>query len=195
MALLYPGRTEAERTLGSGRVRLRQPTLADFAEWAALREANRAFLSPWEPTWPDDDLTLGAFRRRLRRYQQEVRSDAARPFFVRRSSDSALVGACILSNIRRGVAQIGTLGYWIGEPFARQGLMSEAVKVACNFAFDDLGLHRLEAACLPRNEASQRLLRRIGFAQEGLARAYLKINGRWEDHILFALLANDPRSL
>jgi ribosomal-protein-alanine N-acetyltransferase len=194
MALLSaPNREEEDRGIAAGRVSLRPPAIGDYVQWSALRSESRAFLSPWEPTWPPDDLTRAAYRRRLRRYAREVREDMARPFFVFRAHDGALLGSCILSGIRRGVAQAGTLGYWIGERYARQGYMSQAVRGLIGHAFDELGLHRLEAACLPSNEPSRRLLSRIGFAEEGYARAYLKINGRWEDHLLFAMIATDRR--
>ncbi len=192
MALLAVGGDE-QRGILAGRVMLRVPASGDYAEWAALRGASRAFLAPWEPTWPPDDLTRGAFRRRLRRYVREIRDDVSRPFFVFRGEDGALLGSCILSNIRRGVAQTGTLGYWIGRQFAGKGYMSEAVKGLVAYSFDELGLHRVEAACLPANEPSRRLLARVGFAEEGYARAYLKINGHWEDHVLFGLVSPDWR--
>jgi ribosomal-protein-alanine N-acetyltransferase len=193
MALLSATGSDEERGILAGRVTLRAPASGDYIAWAALRGASRAFLAPWEPTWPPDDLTRAAFRRRLRRYARESREDASRPFFVFRAEDGALMGSCILSNIRRGVAQAGTLGYWIGQAFAGKGYMTEAVKGMIGYAFDELGLHRIEAACLPSNEPSRRLLTRVGFTEEGYARAYLKINGRWEDHVLFGLLFSDWR--
>ena len=191
MALLSS--PEPDHHVASGNVYLRYPLPGDYEEWAALREESRDFLVPWEPVWPIDDLTRSAYRRRLRRYAKEIRDEIAHPFFIFRANDDALMGSCILSNIRRGVAQAGTLGYWVGKRHARQGVMTEAVRAIINFAFDELALHRLEAACLPSNQASQRLLKRVGFSEEGFARAYLKINGRWEDHLLFGLIASDTR--
>lgn len=190
MALLAVG-TDEQRGIAAGRVLLRLPASGDYEAWAALRGASRAFLTPWEPTWPPDDLSRGSFRRRLRRYAREIRDEVSRPFFVFRAEDGALMGSCILSNIRRGVAQTGTLGYWIGQQFAGKGYMTEAVRGVVGYSFDELGLHRVEAACLPSNEPSRRLLKRIGFTEEGYARAYLKINGRWEDHVLFGLVCSD----
>jgi ribosomal-protein-alanine N-acetyltransferase len=184
--------TESVPTLEGDGVFLRVPEMADFAEWAELRERSRAFLTPWEPTWPADDLTRAAFRRRLRRYAEDVRSDQAYAFFVFRQSDNALVGGLTLANVRRGVAQAGSLGYWMGAPYARQGYMSEAVRSLIPFAYGPLRLHRLEAACIPTNAASIRLLENCGFQREGLARKYLCINGLWQDHLLFALLITDP---
>lgn len=172
---------------GTGVV-LRPPQPADYAEWAQLREASRSFLMPWEPTWPADDLTRGAFRRRLRRYAEDQRADLAYPFFVFRTADNALVGGLTLGNIRRGVAQSGSLGYWMGAAYARQGYMTAAVRAVIGFAFGTLRLHRIEAACIPGNAASIRLLEKTGFAREGYAREYLCINGVWQDHLLFARL-------
>ena len=121
-----------------------------------MREASRDFLVPWEPTWPDDDLTRGAFRRRLKRYAEDQRSDLAYAFLIFRSDDNALVGGLTLANIRRGVAQAGSIGYWIGAPFARKGYMTAAVRALIPFCFQTLRLHRLEAACIPANTASIR---------------------------------------
>jgi [ribosomal protein S5]-alanine N-acetyltransferase len=170
---------------------LRAPQMADFQEWAELRESSRAFLTPWEPTWLHDDLTRGAFRRRLKRYAEDLRTDQAYPFFVFRRADNVLAGGLTLANVRRGVAQAGSLGYWIGEPYARQGLMTAAVKALIPFSFETLRLHRLEAACIPSNLASVRLLEKTGFTREGFARQYLCINGVWQDHLLYGLLKTD----
>lgn len=171
---------------------LRTPSLADYAAWAELRAASRAFLTPWEPTWPADDLTRTAFRRRIRRYQSEIREDHAYPFFIFRQSDYLLLGGITLSNVTRGMTQTSTVGYWMGEQHASRGFMTRAVKAIIPFAFGTLHLHRLEAACLPHNNASMRLLDKAGFRREGLARGLVCINGRWQDHIVYALLADDP---
>jgi ribosomal-protein-alanine N-acetyltransferase len=152
---------------------------------------SREFLQPWEPTWPVDDLTRAAFRRRLTAYARDIDNDAAYPFFVFRAEDGALAGGVTLSNVRRGVAQMASMGYWIGKPFARQGLTLRAVRSVCGFAFDKLGLHRVEAACIPDNGPSRNLLIKAGFRPEGQARAYLKINGDWRDHLLFGMLSGD----
>ncbi len=176
---------------GNG-VFLRIPQMGDFPAWAALREDSRAFLTRWEPTWPADDLTRSAFRRRIRRYVQDVRDDVAYPFFVF-DADDTLLGGATLSNIRRGVTQSASLGYWVGAAHARQGHMSAAVAAIIPFVFEQLRLHRLEAACLPSNAASIRLLEKVGFSREGYARRYLRINGVWQDHFLYAMLSDDPR--
>jgi len=167
---------------------LRMPQMTDYADWAALRELSRDFLTPWEPTWPADDLSRSAFRRRLRRYAEDLRADQGYAFLIIRSSDDALVGGLTLANIRRGVAQAGSLGYWMGKPFTRRGYMTAAVRAVIPFSFDTLRLHRLEAACIPSNAASIRLLENTGFIREGYAREYLCINGIWQDHLLYARL-------
>jgi ribosomal-protein-alanine N-acetyltransferase len=172
---------------GAG-VFLRAPQSGDYAEWAALRETSRAFLTPWEPTWPADDLTRSAFRRRLRRYAEDQRNDQAYAYFLFRSGDQVLVGGLTLANLRRGVAQAGSLGYWIGAPHARRGYMTAAVAALIPYAFTTLRLHRLEAACIPTNAASISLLEKTGFEREGYAREYLCINGQWQDHLLYARL-------
>lgn len=172
---------------------LRYPRIADYAAWAELRGESREFLAPWEPIWATDELSRGAFRRRLRRYHRESRLDTAYAFFVFQKQGDVLIGGCTLSNIRRGVTQCGALGYWVGERFARQGHMYAAVKALLPFVFETLNLHRLEAACLPSNGPSRNLLVKAGFRQEGLARRYLQIAGEWQDHVLFALLADDAR--
>ena len=180
--------TEPLPTVDGDGVLLRMPQMTDYDEWAALREASREFLVPWEPTWPDDDLTRSAFRRRIKRYAEDLRTDQGYAFLITRSTDGALVGGLTLANIRRGVAQAGSLGYWMGLPFVRQGYMTAAVRGIIPFAFAMLRLHRIEAACIPSNTGSIRLLEKTGFAREGYAREYLCIAGTWQDHLLYARL-------
>lgn len=182
-----------EKPIRGEGVYLRGSEMRDFEEWAALRERSRAFLTPWEPVWPAGDLTRASFRSRVRRHTEEWARDEAYAFFVFRESDDALLGGLTLGNVRRGVAQTATLGYWMGEPYAGKGYMTRAARAALDWAFGRQGLHRVEAACLPTNVASMRLLKRVGFTQEGYARAYLNINGEWRDHLLFAMLDSDPR--
>ncbi|PCJ69417.1 MAG: 30S ribosomal protein S5 alanine N-acetyltransferase [Rhodobiaceae bacterium] len=180
----------APLVIGQG-VYLRGPTMGDYAEWAELRTRSRAFLTPWEPTWPADDLTRAAFRRRLRRYMRDVREDLAYPFLVFRDEDDALVGGVTVSNIHRGVQQSCTLGYWAGEVHSGNGYITSAVQALVPFIFDELHMHRIQAACLPENERSQVVLRKCGFTHEGIARGYLRIDGAWRDHVVFALLVGD----
>ena len=172
-------------------IELRAPEMRDYDAWAALRGQSRQFLAPWEPVWPANDLTRPAFRARMRRYALDARADATYPIFVFREGDGVLLGGLTLGQIRRGVAQAASLGYWMGAPHAGQGYMTAAVRAILPFAFDTLHLHRVEAACLPNNEASIRLLERVGFTREGYARNYLCIAGQWRDHLLYAILASD----
>ncbi len=176
------------------RVYLRPPRNRDWFGWADLREKSRAFLTPWEPSWSADALSRAAFRRRLRQTAVEWSEDAGYGLLILRQEDDAILGGINLSNVRRGVAQAVNLGYWIGEPYARHGYMTEALYVLFPFAFDRLGLHRIEAACLPHNLASRGLLQKVGFREEGHARQYLRINGSWQDHVLYALLRSDIRN-
>jgi ribosomal-protein-alanine N-acetyltransferase len=148
-------------------------------------------LAPVSRTLPNGAVTRAAYRNRLRRQLRESRDGTGYAFFIFRAADDALLGGVTLSNVQRGVAMSCSLGYWVGEQHTRQGVMSEAITSLLPFVFGTLGLHRLEAACLPSNVASQRLLRKLGFHEEGYARAYLRINGQWHDHLLFAMLAND----
>ena len=164
---------------------------SDWSAWAVIRAESREFLVPWEPTWPDDALTKAAFRRRLTRYSDDWTRDRGYAFFIFKRSDNVIIGGITIANVRRGVAQSSSFGYWVGKRYARNGYMTEAVLGACSFAFDQLGQHRVEAACLPNNEASQGVLRKSGFRYEGLAKRYLKINGFWQDHVLFALLRDE----
>jgi len=194
MALL---RTATPSDLGpvieAEKVVLRTPQMSDYPTWAELRAASREFLTPWEPLWATDELSRASFRRRVRHYLRDLREDVGYALFIFAAMSGYLVGGLTLCNVRRGVTQSCTLGYWIGAKYAQQGYMTAAVRAVIPFVFDSLELHRLEAACLPNNTASIKLLERTGFRREGLARRYLRINGVWQDHLLYALLDSDPR--
>lgn len=185
MALMRRDNEGSRRIDGDG-VYLRAPEPRDYQDWADVREASRAFLTPWEPTWGSDENSRAAFRQRLRRYAEDARDDRSYAFLLFRDADDTLLGGLTLSNLRRGVAFAASLGYWIGEIYAGKGYMTAGVRAIVRGAFNDLGLHRVEAACQPENFASRRVLEKAGFTQEGMARAYLKINGAWRDHLLFA---------
>ena len=175
------------------RLTLRPPQHADFNPWTSLRQQSEAYLTPWEPTWAEDHLSRRAFTNRVYWANRSVSAMTAMPLFLIRRADSTLVGAITLDNIRRGPAQSGTLGYWTGQPFARQGYMAEAIAAVVHHAFERLDLSRIEAACLPGNVASRGLLERSGFKYEGVAQSYLQINGRWRTHVLYAALRMDRR--
>ena len=187
--LRSPFAADPPPTLRNASVLLRVPDMPDYEQWAGLRQMSRDFLAPWEPLWPANDLTRAAFRSRIRQYWRDIDDDVAYPYFIFDAAGQRLLGALTLSNVRRGVAQTATLGYWIGVPYVRKGYMSAAVRLSLAFAFGHLALHRVEAACLPHNQASIALLGSCGFEHEGQARGYLKIAGEWRDHLLFGHLS------
>lgn len=189
MALMRRDSDGARRVDGEG-VYLRAPEARDYQDWAELREASRGFLTPWEPTWANDELSRGSYKYRLRRYTEDARDDKAYALFVFRESDDALLGGLTLSNVRRGVAQTASLGYWAGQAHAGKGYITAAVRAVLRYAWEDLELHRVEAACQPDNIASRRVLEKAGFTHEGVARSYLRINGAWRDHLLFGIVTS-----
>jgi [ribosomal protein S5]-alanine N-acetyltransferase len=175
------------------RLTLRPPQHGDFRAWAALRDASRDFLVPWEPVWADDHLSRRSFTNRVYWSQRSITAGTAVPLFLIRRDDQAVLGAITLDNIRRGPAQAGNTGYWIGQPHARQGYMREAILALVHYAFTDLDLSRIEAGCLPENTASRSLLESCGYKYEGVAQRYLQIGGHWRDHVLYACLRADRR--
>jgi [ribosomal protein S5]-alanine N-acetyltransferase len=175
------------------RMTLRLPEHADWRQWSDLRNASAEFLVKWEPVWANDHLTRRAFTNRVYWAQRAEAQGMAVPMLMIRREDQQLLGALTLDNIRRGPAQTGTFGYWIGQPFARQGYMREAILALTHHAFTRMDLSRLEAACLPENVASRGVLEKCGFKYEGVAQSYLQINGRWRNHVLYANLRGDRR--
>ena len=167
---------------------LRYPRMEDYEQWAQLRQESRQFLAPWEPIWPLDDLTRQSFRRRMKRYHDDMVADLAYTLFIFEPSTGSLMGGLTLGNVRRGVSQSATLGYWMGQPFAGRGIMTKSVKISTAYAFNKLGLRRIEAGCIPSNTASIRVLEANGFEREGYAKEYLCIAGIWQDHYLYARL-------
>ncbi len=174
-----------------GGVKLRHPLWADYEDWVTLRRDNRSHLVPWEPEWNERHLTRSAYRTKLARFKAIILADEGYPFHVFRDGDNRLIGACNITRIERGPAQTAKLGYWIGQAYTRQGFAQASVKTATQFCFDILGLHRVEAAVKPDNLPSIKVLEAVGYQREGLARGFLKINGKWEDHITFAKLSSD----
>jgi [ribosomal protein S5]-alanine N-acetyltransferase len=175
------------------RMTLRLPEHADWRQWSDLRDISAEFLSKWEPVWAIDHLTRRAFSNRVYWAQRAEAQGTALPMLMIRREDQQLLGALTLDNIRRGPSQTGTFGYWIGQPFARQGYMREAILALTHHAFTRMDLSRLEAACLPENVASRGVLEKCGFKYEGVAQSYLQINGRWRNHVLYANLRGDRR--
>jgi [ribosomal protein S5]-alanine N-acetyltransferase len=175
------------------RMTLRLPQHGDWQPWVKLREASAEHLVPWEPIRAEDHLSRKAFTNRVYWAARAESQGTALPLFLIRRKDQALVGALTLDNIRRGPVQAGTVGYWVGAAFARQGFMREAIEAVVHHAFTAMDLSRIEAACLPENVASRGVLEKTGFKYEGVAQAYLQINGRWRNHVLYANLRGDRR--
>lgn len=175
------------------RLQLFPPGQRDFHDWSSLRERSRDHLEPWEPRWAEDANSKADWSRRLRAWRKGWRDRRSYVFLVRRLSDSALVGGAALSNVRPWPALYANLGYWLGAGFEGHGYMCEAVQAVCGWAFDAAGLERIEAGTLPENQRSQKVLFSCGFREEGLARDYLEIAGKRQDHILFGLVRSDLR--
>jgi [ribosomal protein S5]-alanine N-acetyltransferase len=171
------------------RVILRPPQRGDYTSWARLREESSAFLQPWEPTWGDNELSRESFRERRLRARTDADAGTGFVFFIFTRDTNRLAGGITLGSIRYGVARCGQIGYWMGATFAGKGLMQDAVKTLSAFGFERIKLHRLEAACIPSNERSVKVLEKTGFTCEGLLKSYLKINGEWQDHLLFACIS------
>lgn len=183
--------TEITANSRQGLLILRHPSWADYEAWSDLRRNSAGFLRPWEPEWTEAHLTRGSYRLRLGRLKKMLAADQAYPFHVFRADTGQMVGSCNLTHIERGAAQSAKIGYWVGEPFINRGFGLGAVNGICRFGFETLGLHRIEAAVKPDNGASIRLLGKARFTHEGQARGYLKINGEWADHAIFARLSSD----
>ena len=175
------------------RLYLRAPAQTDYRQWSELRHASKEFLTPWEPTWSPDHLSRKSFSNRVYWSQKNINGGTAIPLFMFRREDDKFVGAITLDNIRHGPAQTGTMGYWIGQPYARQGYMTEALRAIVHYAFSTMDISRVESACLPENVASRGVLEKCGYKYEGVAQAYIQINGRWRTHVLYAALRADRR--
>ena len=186
-----PPRSAFDPILVRDPVLLRPGKLSDYPQWATLREESRSHLVLWEEDWARHELAPAYFKRRLKLSEREMRRGSSLPLFIFRSGDEAMVGGASLSNIRYGASRSAHLGYWIGAPYTRRGYGAAAVRALLDHAFETIELNRVEAACQPENAASMRLLAALGFKQEGLARSYLRINGAWRDHLIFAFTAAD----
>jgi [ribosomal protein S5]-alanine N-acetyltransferase len=177
------------------RVYIRPPEKGDGAAWIALKTRNHDFLKPWSPTRAMQNIDRDGFLNRLNTYQADWKEGRAYAFFIFRDDTDELIGGLSLNNVVRAAAQMTNIGYWLDEAQTRQGYMTEAVLLACQFAFRTLKLHRIEAGTLPENLASQKVLNNCGFLLEGHRRKYLKIAGEWRDHLIFSLLSEEFISL
>lgn len=173
---------------------LRPPRASDYGEWAELRRASRKFLEPWEPKWGPSELGRDAWRQRMRQCRSDARNGTGQIFFIIERHSAKLAGGISLMNIRRGVSQSAQIGYWMGERYAGRGYMLEAIALVQEYCFNRLKLHRIEAACIPENTRSAHVLEKAGFRREGLMRSYLRINGIWQDHVLYAVIADEYRN-
>ena len=182
---------ESSPELRGVHVFLQTPNVSHYKEWSTLREKNKEFLTPYEPKWAQNGLTLGFYKKRLARQKIERQAGRGAFFFIFEKNTNELIGGINLNNIQYGAAYHASLGYWLGEDFQRQGYMAEALSLMKMYAFNGLNLKRLNAACLPDNERSVRLLEKAGFTEEGYAPKYLQINGVWQDHRLFGLLNHE----
>ena len=174
---------------------LRPLVLADFGQWREVRRRNVDWLTKWEPSrspgGPDVVEDRQAFGARCSARQREVQLGTGYGFGV--FVDGEFAGEMNLSSVQRGPFQNAYVGYWIDEARAGNAYTSEALVVACRFAFEELRLHRLQISIVPRNAASHRVVEKLGFRNEGIAERYLEINGTWEDHVRYAVTAEEWR--
>ena len=179
--------------INTERCYLRLPQLGNFESWVNLRKNSEDFLSQWEPERDRNFYSLSLFKARVKWAKQNFKERKVIHAFIFRREDESLMGAVTLDNVRRGAAQSGSIGYWLGESFVKKGYMFEAVKALIFYSFKNFQLSRLEAATLPENQPSRRLLEKSGFKYEGVAQSYLQISGRWRNHVKYSLLRDDRR--
>lgn len=190
LKLLSRFRTKSIQVPGSS-MTLRPPANSDFEKWVTVRRESEAFLRPWEPLWPRDDLSEIGYQRRMKAYNQQRLNGWGRTYFLFSENEERLIGGISLTRITYRGAKSATLGYWMSVNDAGKGNMKKAVPALLTYAYKQLGLNRIEAACLPHNDRSIALLTGCGFQTEGFAREYLEINGIAEDHVLFSKLKAD----
>ncbi len=167
---------------------LRPPKYKDWQEWSHIRKENMSYLKPWEPTWNIHELERSHFVKRVRFFEKLSINDEAYSFLIFEKPNLQLIGEININNVQRGVVQSCSIGYWISENKMGLGLMSEAISLIKEFSFDELELHRIEAACLEKNQRSLNTLKKNHFNIEGVAKKYLKINGKWQDHVLLSCI-------
>lgn len=180
-------------TLFGRRVLLRPLVVSDFPAWREVRRRNEEWLTKWEPTrvpgQPDVVEDREAFAVRCSARQRERQLGAGYGFGV--FVDGSFAGEINLSSIQRGPFQSAYVGYWIDEARAGHGYTPEALVVVARFAFEELRLHRIQIAIIPRNAASRRVVEKLAIRDEGIAVRYLEINGEWEDHVRYAITAEE----
>jgi ribosomal-protein-alanine N-acetyltransferase len=180
-------------TLFGRRVLLRPLTVADFPQWQEVRRRNVDWLTKWEPArivgQPDvvEDRDAFAVRCSARQRERQLGTGYGFGVFV----DGDFRGEINLSSVQRGPFQSSYVGYWIDEKAAGNGFVPEALVVLSRYAFEELRLHRIQIAIIPRNAASRRVVEKLQIREEGIARRYLEINGVWEDHVRYAITAEE----
>ena len=181
--------------LDAFRVYLRPPQATDVRKWIGVRHRNRDYLKPFEPAWDANCLTENYFQRRLARQIHEWDTGLGNSFLIFKKDGDELIGGMNINHICRGAGQYASLGYWIDEAHQGQGYMAEALRVTLKYAFEELQLHRVHAACIVKNARSRNLLLRCGFREEGFAERYIAIDGEWQDHHLFGITFEDWQKL
>ena len=173
------------------KVILRPPQYSDWKAWADERKKNKLYLQPWEPLWSINELERSSFVKRVRMFERLSHNDQAYSFLIFKSDNEDFIGEVNISNVQRGIIQSCTIGYWIAKDCEGKGMMSESLELVKEFIFNELKLHRIEAACLPHNIPSLKLLLKNGFIKEGTARKLLKINDKWQDHTVLSFILDD----
>lgn len=189
MFLINSKLKQAEQTILGNNIHLRMARKSDYDEWYDVRNKNFEFLQPYEPTWSKDCLSKKHFFTRLRSDRHGASIDAKYAYLIFSNSNNALIGGININNVHRGVFQACSLGYWMAKEVNSKGFMSEAVNLLTNRCLTQMGFNRVQAATLVHNQASIRVLEKNGFDKEGIGKSFLKINGQWQDHILFAKIA------
>ena len=177
------------------KVILRPPQYSDWKAWADERKKNKLYLQPWEPLWSINELERSSFVKRVRMFERLSHNDQAYSFLIFTSDNEDFIGEVNISNVQRGIIQSCTIGYWIAKDCEGKGIMSESLELIKEFIFNELKLHRIEAACLPHNIPSLKLLLKNGFIKEGTARKLLKINDKWQDHTVLSFILDDFKKL
>ena len=175
------------------RVRLRSLQARDFEAWREVRQRCRDWLLKWEPQMtpgrPDPTETRHAFAARCSARDREWQLGTGYGFGI--FVEGRFAGEINLSSLQRGPYQNAYVGYWIDEAVAGKGYMPEALALVTRFAFEDLGLHRIQVSVIPRNLPSRRVAEKLGLRDEGVAQRYLQIAGIWEDHVRYAFTTED----
>ena len=179
----------------SERLILRLPVISDYEKWVVLRKKSEDFLNKWEPAKDTNYYSKNLFSKRVKWAKKKFDSKIVLHFFIFLRSNNQLVGGITLDNIRHGPFQSATLGYWLGEEFSKKGIMTEGLNSMIIYANKSIGVSRIEAATLPNNIASRRLLEKCKFKYEGVGQYYLQIKGKWQHHILYANISDSRKSI